>query len=223
MPTISIPLFGAPGAGVSLNISGRIEGYAHVGPGRLTQAEVGIVDFDPAMPSSLRITGRATFEVPAVAGVDAAMDAGLAAGAVISLEAGLGVTAGVAAEAMARQLVDVDWTEMTGLHLHADLQATIAPKLKFGVRGYARVIAGAFGVNFELWRKDWTLAEREAGANLTLGLNAPIDYYSDSRGLVFDSQRITFQVPRLDADTLGSLLNENGQESRQSGEGRAPT
>lgn len=220
MPTISIPLLGAPGVGVSLNISGRIEGYAHVGPGRLTQAEVNVIDFDPAIPESLHIAGHASFEVPAVAGVDAAMDAGLAAGAVISLEAGLGVSAGVAAQALARQRVDVDWAEASGLHLHADLSATVTPKLRFGVRGYARIIAGAFGMNIELWRKDWTLAEREAGANLAIGLNVPIDYYSDNRGLVFDSQRVSFTVPQLNADTLNSLLNDNGEARREYSEGQ---
>ncbi|SEP63614.1 protein of unknown function [Solimonas aquatica] len=219
MPTLSIPLVGAPGMGVTLNISGGVDGYAHIGPGQLTTAEVNVVDFNPAQPESLHITGHANFEVPAAAGVDARMDAGLAAGAVISLEAGLGVSAGVAVETRARTGVDLDWTASSGLHLHADLNASLSPKLKFDVHGYARVIAGALGVNWELWRKDWQLAQREVGSNLALGLNVPVDYYSDSRGVVFDPERVRFQVPSLNAETLASLLNDNGSAHTEQGSG----
>lgn len=222
MPTVAIPLLGAPGAGVSLNITGRVEGHASVGPGKLTAAEIGVEDFDPAQPDSLKVTGKGSFEVPATAGVDAGLDAGLAAGAVISLEAGLGVRAGIAAEAKAKTDVQVDWTAAAGLHLHADLAASVTPKLKFGVNGYVRVIAGAFGVNYELWRKDWTLAAKEAGGNLAIGVTAPVDYYSDGRGVVFDPEKVTFQVPALNAETLKGLLNGGGTESLEEGEGPPP-
>jgi hypothetical protein len=222
MPTVSVPLLGAPGAGVALNITGRVEGYARVGPGRLTAAEISVQDYDPAQPETLRITGRGTFEVPAAAGVDASFDAGLSAGAVISLEAGLGVTAGIGAEARVAPSVEIDWTQATGLHLHAALNASVSPKLRFSVRGYVRVVAGAFGVNYELWRKDWTLAQREAGGNLAIGVTVPVDYYSDGRGIVFDPNQVTFQVPSLNADTLRSLLNDNGEAQREEGEGAPP-
>ncbi len=217
LPTLAIPLVGAPGAGVSLNITGGVEGYAHIGPGKLTSAEISVQDFNPAQPDSLKISGKGAFNVPAEAGVDAAMQAGLSAGAVISLEAGVKVTAGVAAEAKVTPQVDIDWTPSAGLHLHAELAASVTPKLRFGVNGYVSVLAGAFGVNYELWRKDWQLAEKEAGSNLSIGITVPVDYYSDSRGIVFDPNQVTFQVPSLDVDTLRGLLNDNGTETVERG------
>jgi hypothetical protein len=150
------------------------------------------------------------------------LDAGLAAGALISLEAGLGVTAGAGVEAHVRPSADIAWRPSTGLHLHADLNASLAPKLKFDVHGYARVLAGAFGANWELWRKDWQLAQKEIGSSLGLGLNAPVDYFSDGRGVVFDPAKVSFQVPALNADTFTQLLNDHGQSQTQTGEGRPP-
>jgi hypothetical protein len=132
------------------------------------------------------------------------------------------VTAGIGAEARVAPSVEIDWTQATGLHLHAALNASVSPKLRFSVRGYVRVVAGAFGVNYELWRKDWTLAQREAGGNLAIGVTVPVDYYSDGRGIVFDPNQVTFQVPSLNADTLRSLLNDNGEAQREEGEGAPP-
>ena len=46
------------------------------------------------------------------------------------------------------------------------------------------------------------------------GLHAPVDYYSDRRGVVFDPERVSFEVPSLNGDTLAQLLNdEGGRES----------
>jgi hypothetical protein len=69
-------------------------------------------------------------------------------------------------------------------------------------------VADAFVTAFTLWRRDWRLAEREIGSALALGINVPVDYYSDGRGVVFDPARITFQVPELNVDTLHQLLAE---------------
>ena len=213
MPTVAIPLLGVPGAGLSLNINGRVEGYAHVGPGMLTAAEVNVIDYDPAQPDSLHITGHGAFEVPATAGVDATLEAGLAAGLLLSIEVGLGATAGVAAEAKAKPQVNLDWTSAGGLHLHADLAASVSPKLKFQLIGHVSLLLGAFGYNYEAWRKNWNLADKEVGSNLAIGVNAPVDYYSDSRGIIFDPHKVSFQVPSLNADTLRSLINDNGEEA----------
>lgn len=226
MPTVSIPLFGiAVGGntvGLALTINGRINGHAQVGPGRLTQTELHVEDFNPAQPESLHVTGGATFDLPAQAGVEASLDAGVSLGAaIVRATAGLNVSAEAGVQAHVTPHVDVDWRPSAGLHLHADLNASLSPRLAFNLNGYAEVVADAFVTSFTLWRKDWNLARREIGSNLGLNLAVPVDYYSDGRGVVFDPNAVRFDVPALNADTLGQLLNsEGGAEQVQRGQGR---
>jgi hypothetical protein len=213
MPTVSVPLFGfAVGGttvGVALTINGRVTGYAYVGPGALTEAEVRVDDFDPAQPESLRVTGAATFDLPAQAGVEAGLDAGVSLGAaVVRATAGINVSAAAGVEAHVTPHVDLDWSQDDGLHVHGDLNASLSPQLRFSLNGYAELVADAFVTSFTLWRQDWNLAERNIGSSLSLGLNVPVDYYSDDRGVVFDPAQVTFTVPELNADTLAGLLGE---------------
>ncbi|WP_374537340.1 eCIS core domain-containing protein [Chitinimonas taiwanensis] len=223
LPTMSIPLVGiAVGGntvGLALTLGGRINGYAHIGPGSLTQAELRIEDYNPAQPESLRVAGDARFSLPGVAGVEASFDAGVSLGAaVIRATAGLNATAGAEVRAEVSPAVNLEWTPAAGLHLHADLSASLNPQLRFSLNGYAEVVADAFVTSFTLWRKDWNLAERSVGSSLALGLNVPVDYYSDGRGVVFDPEQVSFQVPELNADTFAQLLNEGGSERSE----RAP-
>jgi hypothetical protein len=230
MPTVSVPLvglsLGGTVVGLALTINGRITGHAHVGPGRLTRTEVEVHDFNPAQPDSLRVTGGATFDLPAEAGVAASLDAGVSLGAaVIRATAGLSVSAEAALSARATPVVDIDWRPSTGLHLHAGLDASLTPRLAFNLNGYAEVVADAFVTSFTLWRKDWNLASRELGSNLALRLAVPVDYYSDGRGVVFDPQAVRFETPSLNGDTFSQLLNapDAGTERTERGEreGRA--
>ena len=213
MPTVSVPLIGVSlggtVVGVALTINGRITGHAHVGPGRLTQTELRIEDFNPAEPSSLHITGDAEFNLPAEAGVGASMDAGLTLGAaIINATAGINMGAEALVRADVTPHVDLDWRPSSGLHLHAALNASLSPRLAFNINGFAEVTANAVVTTFSLWRKDWNLANREIGSSLTLGVNVPVDYYSDDRGVQFDPERVTFQVPSLNEETLDQLVNQ---------------
>ncbi|MGG5820898.1 eCIS core domain-containing protein [Falsiroseomonas sp. HW251] len=221
-PPFVVPLLGAPGAGIDLSVSAGAEGYASVGPGKLTQAEIGVLDFDPAQPDSLHITGKARFELPAAAGVDAKLNAAVSAGVGLKLKADLDVKAGVGVDAKASPQVDVDWTPTTGLHLHAQLDTTLTPKLKFGVVGSVGIVVGAWGHYWNLWRKSWTLLEKEVGTNLSIGVTAPVDYYSRDNSIVFDPKKVTFNPPPLNAETLKSLLNGGGDHSSKEGEGEPP-
>jgi hypothetical protein len=225
MPTVSVPLVGlsvgGSVVGVALTINGRVNGHAHVGPGRLTRTEVEVRDFNPAQPDSLHVTGGATFDLPAEAGVEASLDAGVSLGAaVIRATAGLSVSAEAALTARVTPAVDIDWRPATGLYLHAGLDASLTPRLAFNLNGYAEVVADAFVTSFTLWRKDWNLARRELGSNLALRLSVPVDYYSDGRGVVFDPQAVRFDVPSLNGDTLSHLLNapDSGAERTERGE-----
>lgn len=217
MPTVSVPLVGlsvgSTVIGLALTINGRVTGHAHVGPGQLRQTQLRIEDFNPAQPDSLHVTGDAQFHLPAEAGVAASLDAGVSLGAaIVSATAGLSVSASASLTAAVTPQVALDWRAATGLHLHADLNASLTPRLAFDLNGYAEVTANAFVTTFSLWRKDWNLAHREIGSSLALRMNAPVDFYSDGRGVVFDPAQVSFEVPSLSADTLTQLLNGEGSE-----------
>ena len=83
-PTISIPIFGvAVGGnvvGIAATIGGGINAEASVGPGQIDDGNIGVRDFDPAQPDSLHVTGRVHFNVPAQAGINGHLDAGISAG-----------------------------------------------------------------------------------------------------------------------------------------------
>lgn len=179
------------------------------GAGRVGEFAVdGRFDFD------LRLFD-AEFHLPAEAGVAASIDAGLTLGtAIINATGGINASASASLVASATPHVDLDWRAATGLALHATLDASLAPRLAFDVNGFAEVTANAFVTTFSLWRKDWNLAHREIGSSLALRLHAPVDYFSDGRGVVFDSARVQFDVPTLNADTLGQLFNEEGGSER---------
>jgi hypothetical protein len=219
MPHLSVPLVGISVAGhtvgIALSVDGGVTGHAFVGPGMLTRAELRIDDFDPADPASLRIGGNAAFELPAEAGVDAHLDVGLSLGlAIVDATAGINVSASASVHAQVSPQVEIDWSAAAGLHLHADLDTSLSPKLAFDVNGFAKVTLDALVHTFTLWRKDWNLAHKELGSGLTLGLHAPVDYYSDGRGVVFDSNAVHFDVPSLNLDTLHELMHDNGDEEK---------
>lgn len=219
MSPVSVPLLGLSVAGhtvgVALTVKGDVTGHAFVGPGQLTQTQLAVDDFDPADPASLRLTGGAAFHLPAVAGIDARLDAGLSLGAaVIDARAGIRVGAGASVHAGVAPHVDIAWSPAAGLHLHADLDATLSPRLAFDVDGFAEVNADALVHTFTLWHKDWKLAHKEIGGSLALHLNAPVDYFSDGRGVVFDPKAVSFDVPPLGMDTLHQLMNGDGGSER---------
>jgi len=73
----------------------------------------------------------------------------------------------------------------------------------FGER-LCRSRGDALVTSFTLWRKNWNLAEGEIGSSLALGIHAPVDYYSDERGVQFDPNAVTFQIPSLECRHAGA-------------------
>ncbi|HEY8880347.1 MAG TPA: DUF4157 domain-containing protein [Roseateles sp.] len=226
-PTISIPIFGvAVGGnvvGIAATIGGGINAEASIGPGQIDQGTIGVQDFDPAQPDSLHVTGRVHFNVPAQAGINGHLDAGISAGlAVIRATGGLSINLNLGVDASAGAGLDLDWTQTQGLALTATLQASATPRLRASVRGFAEVVADAFVTSFTLWRKDYTLAQREFGSGLTVGVNVPVTW-TEQRGLDFDINRVQFQVPEITPDgALGGLLrDEGGTTERNETEGGA--
>ncbi len=219
-PTVSIPIFGvAVGGnvvGIAATVGGGIHAEASVGPGQIDQGRIAIEDWDPAQPESLHVNGRVRFVVPAQAGLNGHLDAGISAGLAViratgglSLQLGLGVDAGVSSE------LDLDWAAAHGLVLAAQLSASATPRMRASVNGFAEVVADAFVTSFTLWRRDYQLAERQFGSGLTVGVTVPVTWHQQG-GLDFDFERVQFQVPELSPDgALAALLQDEGRETER--------
>ncbi len=220
VPTISIPIFGfAVGGnvvGIAATLGGGIDAEANVGPGQITEGRIGVEDFNPARPESLHVTGRVTFAVPATAGINGRLDAGISAGlAVVRATGGASIVLGLGVDAGARAQLDLDWTPAAGLVLAATLSASATPRLRASINGFAEVVADAFVTSFTLWRKDWRLAQREFGSGLTVGVSVPVTW-RQTTGLDFDFNRVQFQVPEISAESaLAGLLRDEGSTQRQ--------
>ena len=72
------------------------------------------------------------------------LDAGLSLGAaIIRATAGLNLAAEAGVQANVAPRAEVDRLPSTGLHLHAELNASLAPRLAFSINGCAEVVADA--------------------------------------------------------------------------------
>ena len=219
-PTVSIPIFGfAVGGnvvGIAATLGGGVDAEASVGPGQIDQGSIGITDFNPALPDSLHVTGRVRFVVPAQAGIAGHLDAGISAGAaVIRATGGLTIQLGLGVDAGVQTPIDLDWTAAQGLVLQATLQASATPRLRASVGGFAEVVADAFVTSFTLWRRDYTLAEREFGSALTVGVTVPVAWRQHG-GLDFDFNRVQFQVPEISpGGALADLLRDGGNDQQR--------
>ncbi len=224
VPTVSIPIFGvAVGGnvvGIAATIGGGLQAEASVGPGQIDEGRIAITDFNPAQPETLHATGRLRFVVPANAGITGHLDAGISAGAaIIRVTGGLSLGLGLGVDASVATPVDLDWTPNEGLVLAASLQASATPRLRASVNGFAEVVADALVTTFTLWRRDYTLAEREFGSGLRVGIEVPVAWRQQS-GLDFDFDRVQFQVPDLSPEgALAALLRDEGSEHQENDEG----
>jgi hypothetical protein len=217
LPTVNIPIFGGGVGsftiGIAATIGGALTATAHVGPGMLEDANIGITDFDPTDLSSLQVTGHARFVVPAYAGMRLGIDAGITGGAaVVSVTGGMNIGAelGILTQAVAE--ADLLWTPAAGLSLQATLSASVEPKLKFTVGAFVKADVSLLVTSFTIYRKDWQLAAFEYGPALRVGLSVPIAYRSGS-GVDFDFDAIQFQLPSVTPrELIGGLLGSQGRQ-----------
>lgn len=215
-----IPLWGFPLGqrviGISLQVSGKLTGYAFVGPGLLTQADVNVEEFDPKNYSSLRVRGNVQVQVPAKAGVEGEIKAeAVGDAAVVQIRGGIGITAGVEVAAPTTASAKIDWSPRSALHIAGKLEAKATPRLVLGVNATIQLIAKALVTDFSLWEKKWDLAKREVGSSFGIDVIAPVDYYSDQRGIVFDPSKVDIKKPELTMDTFKQLFASPTQESTE--------
>lgn len=217
LPTVNIPIFGGGvgsfTVGIAATIGGALTASAHVGPGMLEQASIGIDDFDPTDMNTLQVTGSARFVVPAYAGLRLGIDAGITGGAaIISVTGGMSVGAELGIAARAEAEAELLWTPTAGLSLQATLSASAEPRLRFTVGAFVKADVSLLITSFTIYRKDWQLAAFEYGPALRVGMAVPIAWRSGS-GVDFDFNAIRFQLPSISPqEMIGGLLSSQGNQ-----------
>jgi len=192
--------------GIFANISGGLDLTAGIGPARLKEMKLGIT-YNPAHEEQTRVTGAATLNIPAQAGLRLFVRGGLGAGIpVVSAQAGIEIGGRLGLEGALSAGVQVDWTPRQGLKLDAVGALSVEPKLKFDITGYVLVEADLLLTSIELYSKRWQLAAFEYGSGLRFGVSFPI-HYEEGKPFDISLSDLTFQVPDIKPQALiGDLI-----------------
>jgi hypothetical protein len=191
-----------PIPGVIVRIGGSLSAYASFGPGQLKDASIGVT-YDPDHEEDTTITGSATFYVPAKAGLELGVSAGIGVGITgasvsgnLEIKGGLGIAGFASAEAT------VAWSPKQGLDLTATATAEASPAFTFKINGFFLVEA----LGFEIWKPTWNLASFEYGSSLTVGVSFPVHYHE---GQEFSPkwEDVTFKKPEITKDTIADMLS----------------
>lgn len=198
----AIPIFGFAVAGVNvgvfLNIDGSLDFIANFGPGQLTKAEVGIT-WSPDDEDATELSGGATFEIPAYAGLKLTVDAGLGVGAaVISAIGGLRVWGEMGVQAKAGLGVDIRWKPSQGMALDGEAKAEAEAVLKLGAGGFIKVVAKIIGTIYE---EEFPAGEFTLGSGLKIGVRLPV-HYEPGKDFALDFSKIEITKPDISVDDL---------------------
>lgn len=204
----SIPIFGFAVAGVNvgvfLNIDGSLDFIASFGPGQLTEASVGIT-WSPDDEDATELDGKATFVIPAYAGLKLTVDAGLGVGAaVISAIGGLSVWGELGVQASAGLGVDLKWKPGLGIKLNGEAKADAEAVLKLGAGGFIKVVAKIIGTIYE---ERFPAGEFTLGSGLKIGVTLPVSYEPD-KSFELDFSKIDIRTPEISAGDLVDKIKD---------------
>ncbi|MFO1357376.1 DUF4157 domain-containing protein [Plasticicumulans sp.] len=204
----SIPIFGFAVAGVNvgvfLNIDGSLDFIASFGPGQLTEASVGIT-WSPDDEDATELDGKATFVIPAYAGLKLTVDAGLGVGAaVISAIGGLSVWGELGVKASAGLGVDLKWKPGLGIKLNGEAKADAEAVLKLGAGGFIKVVAKIIGTIYE---ERFPAGEFTLGSGLKIGVTLPVSYEPD-KSFELDFSKIDIRTPEISAGDLVDKIKD---------------
>lgn len=175
-----IPIFGVSvlgqRIGIFCTIGGDLQLLAGVGPAQFRNVAVEVI-YNPSHPELTEVTGTAQFYLPADAGLELGVYAGIGAGIpVVSATAGIRFSGKLGLQAHVSSDLVVNWSPANGLSIDNTIEATMQPVFKFGINGFVRVQADLLLKTINLYRKDWKLANYEYGSGYTLGISMPIRY-----------------------------------------------
>jgi hypothetical protein len=195
-----------PIPGVVVKIGGSLGAYASFGPGQLKDAKIGVV-YDPDHEENTTILGSATFYVPAKAGLELGVSAGIGLGITgASVSGNLEIQGGLGIKGFGSATAVVNWTPAQGLDLKATAEFEAQPAFTFKINGFFLVEV----LGYDLWKPKWNLASFEYGSNLTVGVSIPI-HYREGQPFNISWDDVTFKKPDINIDELLSgLLEKTG-------------
>ncbi len=200
MPTLEIPLFAIPlgprSIGLVATISGGLTAEAGIGPGQITELNIGII-YNPDHEENTTITGTGRFVIPADAGLRLYARAGIGISIGIARVSGnIEVGAGLGLDGAAEANVDVNWSPANGLELKAEGAIYVQPKFKFDL---SAVLEASLLFLSKEWRK--TLAQFEYGPDLRFGIRFPI-HYKEGEPFDISLDDVEFDTPEVDIPEL---------------------
>lgn len=190
---------GPVGFGIFAFVDATVTFEAFAGPGQLLDTRVrATLDLDK--PEEAKVTGRATFYVPAAAELKLDVGGGVKAQVAVAYVKGrVGLDGKLSVLGEFRLPVDVSWSQAQGLAFGGTASIRAAPKFELGVN--ASITAG---VDLGLWEPSktwgpWRKKLGEFGPDLSVSVDLPL-HWSEQAGLSFES--IEPKKPSLDAASL---------------------
>lgn len=183
--------------GVVAEVGGSLSAQAGAGPGLVEHARLQ-VDYSPAHEERTHVRGEGQVRVPADAGLQLRLRAGIGLGVTgLSATGGLqiGGLAGVAGAATAA--AQIDWRPGRGLVIDAEAGVSAQPRFVFTIAGYvnARVLGAS------LYDRTFDLAAYEFGSALRVGVYFPV-HWAEGQPFTLDPGRVRFDVPPVDPRQL---------------------
>lgn len=190
---------GPVGFGIFAFVDATVTFEAFAGPGQLLDASVrATLDLDK--PEEAKVSGRATFYVPAATELKLDVGGGVKAQVAVAYVKGrVGLDGTLSALAEFRLPVEVTWSQTKGLAFGGTASISASPKFELGVN--ALITAG---VDLGLWEPSktwgpWRKKLGEFGPDLAVSVDFPL-HWSEQAGLSFEA--IEPKKPSLDAASL---------------------
>lgn len=198
--SVQIPII----PGIVAEVGGNVSATAGFGPATLEELKLGI-EYTPANEDATRITGDASFKVPADAGLRLAARAGIGLGITgASATGGLEVGGTLGVKGAAEAGAHIDWTKQKGLVLDAEAKVYAEPSFKFDVSGYVAVTT----LGFSIYDNRWELAAYEMGSGMRFGISFPV-HYEEGQPFNVSTDDVKFEVPDIDP---GALISQLGSQ-----------
>lgn len=183
--------------GVVAEVGGGLSAQAGAGPGVIEQARLRL-EYNPAHEDRTRVHGEGQVRVPADAGLQLRLRAGIGLGVTgLSATGGLqiGALAGVAGAATAQ--AQIDWRPGRGLVIDAEAGVSAEPRFVFSIAGY--LSARALGMS--VYDRTFDLAAYEFGSAMRIGVFFPV-HWAEGQPFSLDTSRVRFEVPPIDPRQL---------------------
>jgi len=197
IPIIAIPL-GSRSVGLVAEVGADLKARAGIGPGQIRQLKV-MASFDPAKEdAAFEFAGGGELYVPAFAELALSVHGGIGLSvAIASATGGIKLTGALGLKGALSAMVQIAYKDNRfGVDALAEVYAE--PVIRFDVSAYVKVEVDLLLTTIDVYDEEWTLASKEWGSGLRIGLRFPVHYVF---GEPFDLSlsQVDFIVPDIDA------------------------